>query len=128
LETPNRRNITTAAAKGHKKAVADHCYSDKKVKLDIIWLRRLIRLELQAMCSKKVNSVLQREFIKTAKGFRWQPLISELKLNAPVLTSILYACTVNNRKRNRGGIIGMCAAMLLNFRNNRMSLMHKIIG
>ena len=31
-------------------------------------------------------------------------------------------------KKNRDGSIGMCAAMILNFRNNRMSLIHKIVG
>ena len=116
-----------AAAKGHKKAVIDHCYADKKGKYYLVKkINRNIQLKLQAMCSKKVNSVLQREFIKTAKDFRWQTLIS---VNVPVLTSILYVCTVNNQKKNRDGIIGMCAAMILNFRNNRMcQQVYKIIG
>ena len=114
---------------GHKKGVADHCYADKKVKYYIVKkISRIIRLELKAMCSKAANSVLQRDFIKSAKDFRWQTLITELKANAPILTSILHACTVNKRKKNREGLIGMCAAMILNFHNNRMSLVHKIIG
>ena len=56
LETPNRRNISKSAALRHKKGVADHCYADKKVKYYLVKkINRVIRLELQAMCSTKVN-------------------------------------------------------------------------
>lgn len=81
------------------------------------------------MCTHRVDSILQQTSCESLSNFQWINLIGELQEHAPTLMTILNACTKTRRhKQNRNGVIGMCAAMLLKFRNNRMSLVQKLIS
>jgi hypothetical protein len=130
LATPHRRHISKAAARGHKKGVADHCFADKEIKSYVIRkCCRLIHAEIVSMCSCKVNSVLQNQSNEAIKSFKWSTFIEELKANAPILYEVMLACTKTRQPRgNRPGVIAMCVAILLKHRLSRMSLIHKIIG
>lgn len=130
LVTPNRRHISKAAARGHKKGVVDQCFEDTKIR-DYIFSKvsRIIQSELKAMCSERVSSILRNEDNEAIKTFKWDSFLSEVQLNAPILYQLLLACTKTKEPRfNRPGVIGMCMAMLLRHRSDRMSLVHKIIA
>lgn len=60
LSTPNRRHISKAAARGHKKGVVEQCFADAKVRsYTIRKVARIIQSELKTMCSSRVGSVLK---------------------------------------------------------------------
>lgn len=81
------------------------------------------------MCSKDVNSILQQTSIHGLETFEWSILINELEMYAPTLMSILKGCTrTQHQRHNREGVIGICAAVLLKYRNYRMNLVQKMIS
>lgn len=81
------------------------------------------------MCAHNVDSILRQTSCESLSNFQWTDLIGELQKYAPTLMTVLKACTKTRRhRRNRNGVIGMCAAMLLKFRYNRMSLVQKLIS
>ncbi len=50
--TPNRRHIIKAAARGHKKGVADKCYKDQSVQHYLLKnIARKIQQEVKDLCS-----------------------------------------------------------------------------
>lgn len=130
LVTPRHRRICQTAARGHSKSFVDRCFEDIQIRRYIMnKLSQIICAELKTMCSAKVDSVLKRQSNDALKNFEWDTLFFELRQNAPVLTTIFLACTKTKQWRpNRKAIIGMCAAMFLKFRYDRMSLVHKIIA
>ena len=85
--------------------------------------------EIKVMCSSKVHSVLQQHSNEALKSFNWDIFMAEIKENTFVLYHIMLACTKTKQPRsNRKGVIGMCLAMLLKFRYNRMDVIHKVIA
>ncbi len=129
LQTPHRRHISKAAARGHKKGVADQCFADPRIREYIMQkVARLIHSEMKMLCSVEVNSVLQRD-CNAMKEFKWKVFISEIECTAPLMYQILMACTKTKQPRsNRVAAIGMCFAILLKYRYCRMNLVHKIIA
>ncbi len=74
----------------------------------------------------RVNSVLRA---KSLKSFTWSALLSEIKLNAPILYQILLKCTkTKHPKCNRDGLIGTIVALLAKYRCPKMNLLHKIVA
>lgn len=87
----------------------------------------MIRDEVRKMCSNDVNSILQRT--SAVSSFQWVDLLNELESHAPTLMTILNSATITRGYRcNRSGVIGMCAALLLKFRYNRMNVVQKLIS
>ncbi len=81
------------------------------------------------MASNKVESVLRSQSKDDIKSFSWDVLHLELATNAPTLVSILSAATKTRVARpNTKAVISTCAAVLLNHRNPKMSLLQKIIS
>ena len=89
LGTPNRRHISKAAARGHKKGVVEESFADPEVRGCIIQkISRIIQCELKVMCSMCVHSILRSKTNEALKSFKWHTYIKEIQANAPVL----YAC------------------------------------
>ena len=90
---------------------------------------RQLQKEMKNVCSKKVGSILHSNSSEALKSFKWADLITELNAHAPVLVSILHACTQTRTfKPNRAATIGLCAAVLLKYRFHEMSLVQKLIS
>lgn len=80
-------------------------------------------------CSRNVQSILQNKDAKALKDFSWEKLTNELAANAPTLFHELQGCTITRAPRvNRDATIGMCAAILLRYRHNRMNLLQRILS
>lgn len=110
--------------------MVDECFADAEIRRYFFHkMSRIVQSELKAMCSACVSSVLQDRSNEAIKTFQWTSLLSEVRINVPVLYRILLACTKTKKPRsNHLGVLGMCTAMLLRHRSDRMSLVHKIIG
>lgn len=75
----------------------------------------VLQNELKAMCSNKTSSFLRGENnALELEEFRWEKLLAELQMNAPVFLSLLYAATYAQQKRKyQNAVIGICAAIIL---------------
>ena len=81
------------------------------------------------MCSDKTNSVLRADPTIELKVFKWDTLLAELSQNAPVFLSLLHAATHTRRNReNKSAVIGLCAAVLIKHRFQKMNVVQKLIS
>ena len=110
--------------------LAAECLKIPKVKNYIISkIGKLIRVELCKLCLQQSTSTLRDHSKSVLTGFSWDTLEVELLSTAPVLLSILRACTETKKPRNnRTAVIGMCAALILRHRFTGMSLIQKMIS
>ena len=99
---------------------------------------KLIRKDMEQMCSVKVSSILRKRTPTAMKSFSWGELMKKLERFSPVFCQLLKEC-VHKKKRKvskRGTsyavddatVIGMCAAILLRHRNLHMNLVQRIIS
>ena len=92
----------------------------------IINMSRILKSEIRALCS---NSVLRSQAVTDLSQFTWDNLIKEMQTFAPVLLSLLYACTETKTSRsNREATIGICVSVLLKYRFSKMCLVQKLIA
>ena len=122
LTSPIEKKIAKSVARGNRKTALRYCVSYSKAYLEKV-IPTMICKELKAMCSSNVNSTLQNYSTNTMMTFKWDQLLTELRIYAPLLFAILQQCTAN-----KTAIIGMCASLLLKSRCNRMSLVQNIIS
>ena len=93
----------------------------------IIRISRILQSELRKLCS--VDSLLKENSTTAFQEFSWNNLIKEIQDHAPLLLSVMTACTKTRSYRpNRNSTIGMCIAMLLKYRYKNMCLVQKILS
>ena len=93
-------------------------------------LRMAIKLEfLKAidnacteLCKRKVSSVLRGHDYDHLANFSWSNILNEISTSCGDLLDILSTVT----RGNRGAVIGMAYAMLMQARNHEMSLCQRI--
>ena len=127
--TPNRKRIGKAVAGNQHITIAREALANPLTKKQIVKsLGKEIALEIRAMSSAAVNSVLQSKNLDHLRQFKWSMLLEELSMHAPVLSTILELATQTRTARsNTSAVIGMCAALLTSHRNSaRMNLIQKI--
>lgn len=128
--TPTRKRLGKAVARRSKKEIVDQSMKDPLVKRYMIEkMGQILRSEVTTMCSDRTCSILSNQSVDAMKIFTWDALLIELQSHAPLLYSLLTSCTHTRRPRpNRNAVIGVCAAILLKHRYERMSLVQKIIS
>ena len=90
---------------------------------------KLVRVEMSSLCSERVDSMLRNHCKDSLINFDWDDFKAELLSNAPVLVSLLEACTHTKTPRtNTTSVIGMRAALMLKHRFTQMSLVQKIVS
>ena len=122
--TPNRKHLGRALARRSNYAIVSDILNSQ-VTRDYLLKKVgvLLRKELTSMSSDKTESILGKHDLKS---FSWSKVLNELSSNAPILLSILFSCTHTRKPRtNRNVGIGMCSAILLKFRNSKMSMVKK---
>lgn len=96
-------------------------------------LAQVIRQEIAKLCSSKVSSIQTSRDAKSLQGFSWDSLIDEATEHAPTLVQLLMESTKKGKKRqgSQGSqriLIGMCLSLLCRHRNQKMSLVQKLLG
>lgn len=126
--TPSRKHICKAVARQSKKTIAVESLKDPVVKKHILKkIGKEMAKEIRSVASDKAESVLRSQDADSLKTFHWDTLLQELSTFAPVLRMLLTAATKTRTPRsNTNGVIGMCAAILLNHQDPRMNLVQKI--
>ena len=125
--TPSRKRVGKAVARGSRKQVISECMKDSRMQMQLIG--RTLRSEMAALCSNHAYSVLRDQTATALMEFTWGKLYDELTVQVPTLLALLESCTYTRKPRpNRTAIIGMCVALLLKFRFQKMCLVQKIIS
>lgn len=108
----------------------NQCYKDPVARKHMVnKIGQVLRLEIKAMCSDRVSSILQSMNSDNLKTFRWDLVLSELKLHAPMLMDILFSCTKTKfPRKNQTGIVCFVASILFKFRYARMDAVQKVLS
>ena len=119
-----------AVARNSKQALAKECLKQPETREYILRsIAVLIRNEMKAMCSDRINSVLRSTDINDLHEFTWDRLLTELRKNAPIFLRVLHAASETRLPRkNKNGVVGVCAAILLKHRFSKMCLGQKILS
>ena len=128
--TPNRKHLGRALARRSNYAIVSDILNSQ-VTRDYLLKKVgvLLRKELTSMSSDKTESILGKQNMADLKSFSWSKVLNELSSNAPILLSILFSCTHTRKPRtNKNAVIGMCSAILLKFRNSKMSMVKKMLS
>lgn len=106
------------------------CFKDPVTRAHMLnKIGQVLRHEIKIMCSDTTNSVLQSLDTNELKMFTWDKVLSELKLHAPALVSILFSCTRTQiLHKNQTSTVCFIASVLLKYRYRRMNLVQKIIS
>ena len=79
-----------------------------------------VRNELKNVCSHSVKLVLKNSSLL---DFQWHDLLNELDIHASILMTILnYNTQIRHERPNRDGVKGICAAILLKFCCDELSV------
>jgi hypothetical protein len=104
---------------------------------------KLLSRELSNLASLKTNSMLRNRSCEALEQFSWQDLLAELEKETPITLSLLKQCAHVKRRahkpRGEGGrssrripneeaAVGMCFAILMRARSQRMNLVQRLIS
>ena len=110
--------------------MARECFKEPTTRAHLLkHIGMVIRNELKTMCSDRTDSLLRAENAAQLKTFTWEKLLAELSKSAPIFLSLLHAATHTRRtKENQNAVIGICAAVILKYRFQKMNLVQKLIS
>ena len=104
---------------------------------------KLVSKELTHLTSLKTGSMLRNRSCQSLEQFSWKDLIKELKRESPVTLSFLKKCAHVKRRQHepKGGgerssrripneeaAVGMCFAILMRAKSQRMNLVQRFIS
>ena len=114
-------------------AFARHSLSNPLFRISIIkQVRSIVFDEVHSLCREgpmsTAQSMLQRSTPDGLEMFDWSALLSDMQQRAPVLTAVLSAAMSRKKKETSftAAALASCYAVLLNGRNQRMSLLQRI--
>lgn len=127
LLTPTSRHAVKSYARGNKKAAVANCFKCPVSRGFLVkHMQSLIHKELRYLCSDRLNSVLRTSKIEE---FSWDGLLDELRKHAPLYFAIMQGCTrTRTARKNQDSVIGMCTAILLKHKFNKMCAAQKMIS
>ena len=128
--TPSRKRIGKAVARGSRLAVAEECLNDEDVSKYVIKkICKKVQLEMEALCSDRVDSTLKHHSREDLLTFKWSDIYDELQAHTPILLQILLAATMTRCPRtNREAVISMCAVMICKLRRPQLSAAQKTLS
>ena len=130
----------TPKRKKYAKALARSRNSSKSIAIDALkdgegrkWITagigKVVKYELQLLCSDRASSVQQSQNRDDVTNFPWKGVIEECAKYCPTLWSILISCTTTKTERsNQLYFVAAIVCMLSKFRSSRMSLFQKLVS
>lgn len=93
-----------------------------------------LRKELKQICSDDKRSIFKNKNLHAIESFKWSDLVFDLKCHAPLLYSLLYACT-NKKKKQSTELakkeeiaVAFCAGILLRCYSQRANLIQRVMS
>lgn len=121
-------------ARGSSVSIAVEATQNVKTRKHVVaTLGRLVRKELQTLCSERVNSIQRTRSAKSLKEFGWSGIIEEAREHAPTLVQLLTSLTRKNDRstelsKAQLGAIGMMLSVMCKIRNPRMMLFQRVMS
>ena len=110
--------------------MAEECLNNRVIAKNIMKkIGRRICGELRRMCSNSSPSILRSQNLDDLSDFNWDKVYSELQDRAPTFLQFLMASTKTKTERKDQRVtVCVFSSIILKYRFQHMSLLHKIIG
>ena len=137
--TPSMKKIAKSVGRRNSKSIARQAMNHRRIREFILrQVGKLIRKDMEHLCSTKAPSMLRKRTVEAMKSFCWEDFLKELEATSPTFYRLLRDCVFRKRRKaskhaksyavNDSAVIGMCAAILLRHRNSNMNLVQRIIS
>ena len=138
------KRLGRSIGRKNRSSIAHQAMKDTRIRKRVIErMGKLMSKELTQLASLKANSMLRDQSCNTLAGFSWHSLLQELEKETPVTLSLLKQCVhikrCSHKGQEKGGrkarrlpneevAIGMCFAILMRTRSQRMNLVQRLIS
>ena len=138
------KSLVKGAGRRSRSSIAFQAMQDVRIRKKVVErMGKLMSNEMTSLTSLKVGCVLRNCSGDTLKEFVWKDLLQELEKEAPVSLSLFKQCAHVKRcghtQRGKSGrsarrspdeetAVGMCFAILLRSRSQRMSLVQRLVS
>ena len=128
----------------NRSSIARQAMKDSGIRRKVVErMGRLLSKELTHLASQKAGSMLRDRSCQALEHFSWQDLLKQLEKETPVTLSLLKQCAHIKRRQHKlqgkGGrssrrmpneeaAVGMCVAVLMRARSQRMNLVQRLIS
>ena len=137
--THSMKKVGRSVGRRNCSSVAKQAMSHTRIRQFILKrVGKLIRKDMERICSKQASSILRKRSPDAMKSFTWADFIQEMEQSSPVFCQILKECVHRKRRKvskqgvsyavDDAAVIGMSAAILLRHRNTHMNLVQRIIS
>ena len=133
------KKLGRSVGRANRSAIARQVMKDDRIRTRVVELIGThLGKEMKKLCTKEVTSVLRKADSDSVQQFTIQSIIEEMKTHAPSVLTILRGC-LHGRKRSRAKkqksriididtLVGVCCAILLRGRSQKMNLLQRIVS
>ena len=133
------KKLGRSVGRANRSAIARQVVRDERIRTRVIELLGThMGKEMKKLCTKEVMSVLRKADSDSVQQFSVKSIIEEMKTHAPSVLTVLRGC-VHGRRRSRAKkqksrmidvdtVVGVCCAILLRGRSQKMNLLQRIIS
>ena len=122
------KRIGKYVGRGNRKSIAKAvCDNDSLRSEVIVSVSRMIRKEVKKVCSKNHKSMLRVKSRTALESFTWDRVWSEIRVNAPILTSILKG-TFASTDDSIFPLLCVAVSILLKVSNPQVNLVQYILS
>ena len=138
------KSLVRSAGRRNRSSIARQAMKDNGIRKKVIErMGRLMSKELTHLASLKAGSMLRDRSCQALERFSWQDLLNELEKETPATLSLLKQCAHVKRRQyksqdeggrssrrlpNEEAAVGMCFAILMRARSQRMNLVQRLIS
>ena len=138
------KSLGRSVGRRNRSSIAHQAIKDTRIRKRVIErMGKLLSTELNRLSSVKVGSMLRDHSCGIVEGFSWHSLLQELEKEVPVTLSLLKQCVHvkrcvhkgqgkggrgARRMPNKEAAIGMCVAILMRARSQRMNLVQRLMS
>ena len=133
------KKLGRSVGRANRSAIARQVMKDDRIRTRVVELIGThLGKEMKKLCTKEVTSVLRKADSDSVQQFTIQSIIEEMKTHAPSVLTVLRGC-LHGRKRSRAKkqksriidvdtLVGVCCAILLRGRSQKMNLLQRIVS
>lgn len=138
------KSLGRSVGRRSRSSIARQVVKDSRIrKMVVERMGKFLSQELTNIASLKTNSVLRNRSCEALEQFSWKSLLLEFEREAPNTLSLLKQCAHVKRRihkpvgeggrserrvPNEEAAVGMCLAILLRARSQRMNLVQRLIS
>lgn len=138
------KSLGRSVGRRNRSSIARQAMKDSRIRKKVVErMGKLMSQELTNLASLKSNSMLRNRSCQALEQFSWKELLVELEKETPITLSLLKQCAHVKRRvhkpRGEGGrskrripneeaAVGMCFAILMRARSQRMNLVQRLIS